>query len=141
MTNLHGKVALVTGSTKGIGHAIAAELVGADARVIIHGRHMEQVRHVGDELRAYGGVTGDLGKAEGCEEVMQQLAHLDPVEILINNAGIFSVEDFFQISDDEWLRYFQINVLSAVRLCRSLIPHMLKIGSGRVINVASEAGV
>ena len=60
---------------------------------------------------------------------------------MINNAGIFSVEDFFEIDDDEWLRYFQVNVLSAVRLCRALMPAMLERGWGRVINVASEAGI
>ena len=141
MAGLEQKVTLVTGSTKGIGHAIASAFVEQGARVIVHGRDAEQVRHVSEELGAHAGVQGDLGTADGCNAVVAQLAGLAPVEILINNAGIFGVQDFFAIDDEEWLRYYQTNVLSAVRLCRALMPPMIEKGWGRLINVASEAGV
>lgn len=141
MTDLTGSVALVTGSTKGIGFAIAKSYIEARARVIVHGRDPAQAQTVCDELGGYASVAGDLGTKQGCEEVLHQLAEFDDVEILVNNAGIFSVEDFFAIDDEEWLRYLQTNVLSAVRMCRALMSPMLKKGRGRVINVASEAGV
>ena len=141
MTNLTQKVTLVTGSTKGIGHAIASAFIEQGARVVVHGRRSDEVRQICEELGAYAAVIGDLGTEAGCKEVLDQLARLDDVEILINNAGIFSVEDFFAIDDEEWLRYYQVNVLSAVRLCRALMPSMLEHGRGRVINVASEAGI
>lgn len=141
MTNLAESVTLVTGSTKGIGYAIAEAFIRASARVIVHGRDADQARTAREELGAYASVAGDLGTSVGCQDVLQQLDGLDEVETLINNAGIFSVEDFFAIDDDEWLRYYQTNVLSAVRLCRALMSPMLKKGKGCVINVASEAGV
>jgi NAD(P)-dependent dehydrogenase (short-subunit alcohol dehydrogenase family) len=73
--------------------------------------------------------------------VIEQLGNLEPVGILVNNAGIFGAEDFFQISDEEWLRYFQVNIMSSVRLCRALMPSMLANNWGRIINVASEAAI
>lgn len=141
MTNLAQSVTLVTGSTKGIGYAIAEAFTQQGARVILHGRDPVQGRKACEELCAYASVAGDLSTSTGCQEVLDQLAELDEVEILINNAGIFSVEDFFDIDDDEWLRYYQTNVLSAVRLSRALMSTMLKKDKGCVINVSSEAGV
>lgn len=141
MTDLAGTVTLVTGSTKGIGYAIARSFVRAGARVIIHGRDPDQGKTACNELGAYASVAGDLGAESGCQEVLDQLSDLDEVEILVNNAGIFSVEDFFAIDDAEWLRYYQVNVLSAVRMCRALMSPMLKRGRGCVINVSSEAGI
>jgi len=141
MTSLTQSVTLVTGSTKGIGCAIAEAFTQQGARVIVHGRDPAQARNVCQEIGAYASVAGDLGTNTGCQDIFDQLAELDEVEILINNAGIFGVEDFFDIDDEEWLRYFQTNVLSAVRLCRALMSPMLKKGKGCVINLASEAGV
>jgi len=141
MADLTRSVTLVTGSTKGIGYAIAESFTREGARVIVHGRDPVQGQTACKELGAYASVAGDLGTQTGCQEVLDQLAEFDDVEILINNAGIFSVEDFFAIDDEEWLRYYQTNVLSAVRLCRALMSPMLKKGRGRVINVASEAGI
>jgi NAD(P)-dependent dehydrogenase (short-subunit alcohol dehydrogenase family) len=141
MSNLAQTVTLVTGSTKGIGYAIAEAFTQQGARVILHGRDPVQGRKACEELGAYASVAGDLSTGAGCQGVIDQLAELDEVEILINNAGIFSVEDFFEIDDDEWLRYYQTNVLSAVRLSRALMSSMLKRGRGSVINISSEAGV
>lgn len=141
MADLNRRVTLVTGSTKGIGYAIAQTFQKAGARVIVHGRNPEQVAQVAQDIGAYAGVDGDLSKADGTQRVLDQLASLDAVEVLINNAGIFSVEDFFKVDDDEWLRYFQVNVMSTIRLCRALMPGMLESGRGRIINLASEAGI
>ena len=141
MEALDDRVVLVTGSTKGIGHAIATAFMKRGARVIVHGRDMDSADRIRSELGTYASVAGDLSTTEGCQPVLEQLAQYDPVEILINNAGIFSVEDFFAIDDAEWLRYLQTNVLSAVRLCRALMPNMLKNNTGPIINVASEAGI
>lgn len=141
MAGLKQRATLVTGSTKGIGQAIASAFIKRDARVIVHGRDAEHVQRAAEQLGAYAGVAGDLSTADGCQNVVEQMSDLAAVEILINNAGIFSVQDFFAIDDEEWLRYYQTNVLSAVRLCRALMPTMLEHGWGRLINIASEAGV
>ena len=141
MTTLESRIALVTGSTKGIGYEIAAALIEQGARVIVHGRDPDATRAVCATLGAHGAVAGDLGDAAGTAAVLSQLEEFGPVDVLINNAGIFSVQDFFEIDDDEWLRYFQTNVLSVVRLSRALLSGMLERGFGRVINVASEAGI
>lgn len=141
MSELKDKLTLVTGSTKGIGKAIAEAFVGRQARVVVHGRDHDEVKQLSESIGAYSSVNGDLGTAEGCESVIAQLQSLGPVEILVNNAGIFGVEDFFKIDDEEWLRYFQVNVMSVVRLCRALLPPMLENNWGKVINVASEAAI
>lgn len=141
MLDLTQKVVLVTGSTKGIGRAIAQAFVEVGARVVVHGRDSGQVKQSQEALEAYAGVSGELGSDNGFRQVLDQLGKLDSVDVLINNAGIFGVENFFAIDDDEWLRYFQTNVLSAVRLCRDLMPNMLERKYGRIINVASEAGI
>jgi NAD(P)-dependent dehydrogenase (short-subunit alcohol dehydrogenase family) len=141
MSELKDKLTLVTGSTKGIGKAIAEALIDQGARVVVHGRDRHEVKQLGDSIGAYASVDGDLGTASGCDNVLEQLNNLGPVEILINNAGIFGVHDFFEIDDEEWLRYFQVNIMSAVRLCRALLPSMLENDWGRIINVASEAAI
>lgn len=141
MSEIKGKLTFVTGSTKGIGKAIAAAFVDRQARVVVHGRDRDEAKQIGESIGAFSSIDGDLGTAAGCEHVIRQLEKLGPVEILVNNAGIFGVQDFFQIDDEEWLRYFQVNVMSAVRLCRELLPSMLESNWGRVINVASEAAI
>ena len=141
MSILAQRIILVTGSTKGIGEAIAKEFASNQARVVVHGRNPEEVEAVKNSVGAYSSVCGDLGTAQGCADVIEQLAKLEPVDVLVNNAGIFGPEDFFQISDEEWLRYFQVNIMSSVRLCRALMPAMLDRNWGRIINVASEAAI
>ena len=141
MAALEGKLTLVTGSTKGIGKAIAEAFVGQGARVVVHGRKSDEATQLGEAIGAHSSVSGDLGTSAGCDAVIEQLSKLGAVDILINNAGIFGVQDCFQIDDEEWLRYFQVNIMSAVRLSRALLPSMLKNDWGRVINVASEAAI
>ncbi len=141
MNVLNDRITLVTGSTKGIGRAVAAALVECGARVVVHGRDEAASEGARADLGAFAAVHGDLSSAEGAARVLTRLGELDPVEVLVNNAGIFGTEDFFRIPDEEWMRYHQTNVLSAVRLCRALLPGMLERDWGRIINVASEAGV
>ena len=141
MPDLTNKITLVTGSTKGIGKAIAEAFIDKGSRVIIHGRNRAEIEKVRASIGAFACVDGDLGTSEGCDSVVEQLASLGQVEVLVNNAGIFGVEDFFEIADEEWLRYFQVNVMSTVRLCKALMPSMLANDYGRIINVSSEAAI
>ena len=141
MSAIKGRLTLVTGSTKGIGKAIAEAFVVAGAKLVVHGRASEEAAQVAQAIGAHSSVYGDLGSAAGCDTVLAQVRQLGEVEILINNAGIFGVQNFFEIDDEEWLRYFQVNIMSAVRLGRALMPAMLKSNWGRVINVASEAAI
>ncbi|MBF0815226.1 SDR family oxidoreductase [Microbacterium paludicola] len=142
--DLTGKTALVTGSTQGIGRAIAATLADAGARVAINGRRAESVadtiRELQDEAdgRDLVAVPGDVADAADAETV---LAAAGDVDILINNLGIFGAEPALEIGDDEWRRYFEVNVLAAVRLIRETLPGMTGRGWGRILNIASDSAV
>ena len=107
----------------------------------MHSRSESGAIQARDEIKASEAVWGDLAIAEGANQVLEQLETFAPIEILINNAGIFSVEDFFKLEDEAWLQYYQTNVMSMVRLCRALMPGMLERDSGTIINVASEAAI
>jgi len=140
MNDITGKIALITGSTKGIGRAIAEAFIKAGAQVIVHGRNAVEVEKVRSEISAEYGTAADLSSAEGCNSLIEQVQKIGPVEILINNTGIFGVNDFFESSDEEWENYYQVNVMSAVRLCREFMKPMLDNNSGTIINISSEAG-
>lgn len=140
---LKGKLALVSGSTAGIGLAIATALAREGARVIVNGRTQPAVdkaaagikSETGNELL---GFAGDLSKAA----VAEDLARRHPgVEILVNNLGIFEPKPFLQIPDADWERFFNVNVLSGVRLSRLYLPAMLKANWGRIVFISSESGV
>jgi NAD(P)-dependent dehydrogenase (short-subunit alcohol dehydrogenase family) len=142
--DLSGKTALVTGSTSGIGHAIAKGLAGAGADVVINGRTQAKVDAA---LAAIGkatpgakvrGVTADVSTATGCQNLA---AALPDVDILINNAGIFEPKDFLDIPDDDWSRFFEVNVMSGVRLSRAYLPGMLKRNWGRIVFISSESAL
>jgi len=140
---LRGKRALVTGSTQGIGFAIAQGLAREGAAVVINGRSeakvSEAAKRIGAETKAsVTGIAGDVGSAA---EVNRLLAQLGPVDILINNAGIFEPKPFLEIPDSDWIRFFEVNVMSGVRLSRALLPHMLKQNWGRIIFISSESGL
>jgi NAD(P)-dependent dehydrogenase (short-subunit alcohol dehydrogenase family) len=140
---LRGKRALVTGSTAGIGYAIAKCLAQEGAEVVVNGRTVakvnDAVKRIAKETK--GTVTGIAGDVGSAAEVHRLLAKLGPVDILINNAGIFEPKPFLDIPDSEWIRFFEVNVMSGVRLSRALLPHMLKQNWGRIIFISSESGL
>ncbi|HEX4583465.1 MAG TPA: SDR family NAD(P)-dependent oxidoreductase [Burkholderiaceae bacterium] len=142
--DLAGKTALVTGSSAGIGRAIARGLAAAGARVFINGRHESTVQAAVQALRTelpaanVQGVAADVGTAPGCAALARAIADVD---ILVNNAGIFEPKDFFEIPDADWTRFFEINVMSGVRLSRTYMPGMLKRNWGRIVFISSESGL
>src|SRR5437588_5437414 len=135
---LHGKRALVTGSTAGIGLAIAEALTKEGASVIVNGRTKERVESAVKKIGADHGVAADLGTETGAREV---IARFPQVDILVNNLGIFEPKPFEQITDDDWRRFFEINVLSGVRLSRHYIGPMKQRNWGRIVFISSESGL
>jgi NAD(P)-dependent dehydrogenase (short-subunit alcohol dehydrogenase family) len=141
---LKGKLALVTGSTLGIGRAIAETLAAEGARVIVNGRKDGAVKAAVTALSRHGeahGIVADLMTAEGAKTVADGAARIGEVDILVNNVGYFEVKAFTDITDQEWLDMFELNVMSGVRLTRVLFPGMLKRNWGRVVFIASEQSV
>ncbi|MFO1512775.1 MAG: SDR family oxidoreductase [Verrucomicrobiota bacterium] len=136
---LENKTALVTGSTKGIGFAIARALAAEGASVIVNGRSADSARAAAQKIghRACG-IAADVSTAAGCAELVKQLPKVD---ILVNNAGIFEPKPFAEIPDADWERFYQVNVMSGVRLTRAYLPGMLERNWGRVIFISSESGV
>lgn len=138
---LQGKRALVTGSTAGIGFAIAAALLAEGASVIVNGRTEAGVQKALRRLEGDGKVTGiaaDVATKEGVDRVVQLLPEVD---ILVNNMGIFDPKPFEQIPDADWFRFFETNVMSGVRLSRAYIGAMKQKNWGRVIFISSESGI
>ncbi len=140
---LTGKLALVTGSTAGIGYAIADALVREGARVIVNGRSPESVDAAVSRLNAISpksasGFPGDMSTTAAAGEVARRFPS---VEILVNNLGIFEPKAFEEITDAEWERFFQVNVLSGIRLVRLFLPAMKRANWGRIIFISSESGV
>lgn len=133
--DLTNKTALITGSTKGIGHATAIAFRDAGASVILHGRNADEVTAHAEKLGVRG-VTADLGTAAGCTALVDGAGEVD---ILINNAGIFAPRDFFETDDAEWDRHWQVNVMSAMRLSRAFAPGMVQRGWGRIVMLGSES--
>ncbi|MFO0580450.1 MAG: SDR family oxidoreductase [Polyangia bacterium] len=141
---LKGKTALVTGSTAGIGYAIAAGLCAEGAAVIVNGRSQQRVNEAVARLGAshpgvnVAGVAADVGSAAGIESLCREVGAID---ILVNNAGIFEPKPFLEIPDADWLRFFEVNVMSGVRLTRAYLPGMLERKWGRVLFISSESGL
>jgi NAD(P)-dependent dehydrogenase (short-subunit alcohol dehydrogenase family) len=142
--DLANKTAIVTGSTAGIGFAIAKGLAAAGAVTMINGRQQVSVDKAVAAIKdaVFGatvrGVAADLGTAEGCEALVSAEPDAD---ILINNVGIFGPQDFFDIPDSEWTRFFEINVMSGVRLSRAYLRGMLRRDWGRIVFVSSESAL
>ena len=141
---LTGKTALVTGSTAGIGLAIAEALAAEGASVIVNGRTRQRVDAAVSQLRDKklpGKITGlaaDLGSAAGVRDTIKNLPHVD---ILVNNVGIFEPKPFTEIPDEDWFRFFEVNVMSGVRLSRHYLPQMLEQNWGRIVFVSSESAL
>jgi NAD(P)-dependent dehydrogenase (short-subunit alcohol dehydrogenase family) len=142
--DLTGKTALVTGSTGGIGFAIAKGLAGSGAAILVNGRKADRVEAAVARLKAavpgatFTAAPGDVSTAEGCQAAIAPAAQID---ILVNNAATFEPKDFFEIPDADWMHYFETNVLSGIRLSRMLMPNMLKRDWGRVVFISSESAV
>jgi NAD(P)-dependent dehydrogenase (short-subunit alcohol dehydrogenase family) len=141
---LSGKTALVTGSTAGIGHAIAKGLAATGAEVVVNGRTQGKVDAAvaaiakavpGSKVK---GVAADVSTAAGCKALV---AALPEVDILINNAGIFEPKGFFDIPDEDWSRFFDVNVMSGIRLSRAYMQGMLKRNWGRIVFISSESAL
>jgi NAD(P)-dependent dehydrogenase (short-subunit alcohol dehydrogenase family) len=141
---LTNKIALVTGSTAGIGLAIARRLAAEGAEVILTGRTEARISEARAAILAetpaaqVRGVAVDFGKAE---EVNNLLREVPTVDILVNNVGIFDPKPFVEIPDEDWVRFFEVNVLSGVRLSRQYFPLMLKQNWGRILFISSESGL
>ena len=141
---LADKKAFISGSTAGIGYAIAERFLKEGAEVIINGRSQESVDAAVQTLKSstgnekVSGVPADFSKVA---EVNQLLEAIPEVDILINNAGIFEPKAFTEIPDEDWFRFFEINVMSGVRLARHYFPKMLEKNWGRIIFISSESGV
>lgn len=141
---LNGKRAFVSGSTQGIGFAVARALAADGAAVVLNGRSVDRVDDAVGRLRALvptadvSGIAADFAHPGQVRELMGRLGEVD---VLVNNVGIFEVKAFEDISDDDWQRYLEVNLMSAVRLSRHALPAMLAAGWGRIIFVSSESGV
>jgi NAD(P)-dependent dehydrogenase (short-subunit alcohol dehydrogenase family) len=141
---LGDKLALVTGSTKGIGFAIASALAAEGARVIVNGRSegsvaaaLERIRETDPGARLEG-FAGDLSSAMAASDLLWRIPEVD---ILVNNLGIFEPKAFEEISDEDWQRFFDVNVLSGVRLSRAYLPGMKRRNWGRIVFISSESGI
>ncbi|OWY27032.1 SDR family NAD(P)-dependent oxidoreductase [Herbaspirillum robiniae] len=140
---LEGKLALVSGSTAGIGYAIASTLAREGATVIVNGRTQASVDEAVERIRAETGgqaqgYAGDLSRAEAANEVVRRYPGIN---ILVNNLGIFEPKAFEDIPDEDWLRFFDVNVLSGVRLARLVLPEMKRGNWGRIVFISSESAV
>lgn len=141
---LRGKTAFVSGSTQGIGRAVASRLAAEGARVVVNGRDAETVDAVATELRLahpgapHSGIAADFADPTSVETLV---AELGDVDILVNNVGLFGLGSFESTTDEEWDHYLEVNLMSGVRLSRHVLPGMLERGWGRVLFVSSESGV
>ena len=141
---LKGKTAFISGSTQGIGFAIAQKLLEEGATVVINGRTESRIKEAIEKLNQLvpdanvSGISADFSKVDEINELLKNLPEID---ILINNAGIFEPKPFTEITDEDWFRFFEVNVMSGVRLSRYLFPKMIAKDWGRIIFISSESAV
>ncbi len=141
---ISGKTALITGSTQGIGFATAKKLCEEGVNVIINGRNEHKVNNAVTKLKSLfnnvsiTGITADLKDNNGCNELISKVRHID---ILINNLGIFEPKEFKDITENEWLHMFNVNVMSGVRLAQHYLYRMIEQNWGRIIFITSESAI
>jgi NAD(P)-dependent dehydrogenase (short-subunit alcohol dehydrogenase family) len=137
---LGGRIALVTGGGKGIGEACARALAGAGARVVVTGRSQAELDRVAKDT---GGVAlrADLADRADTDRMLAELARVGRVDVLVNNAGIAESAPLAEVTDAQWDRILELNATATFRLCRALVPAMVAAGWGRIVNIASNAGV
>ena len=139
--NLKGKTAFISGSTKGIGFAIAKLLLQEEVKVIINGRSNESIEAAKTELLSeipngvVSGLACDFSDSHGVRKLLKALPEVD---LLINNVGIFKPASFYESEDEDWLHQFEVNVMSGIRLSRQILPQMIESGWGRIIFISSE---
>ena len=145
---LSGHLALVTGSSQGIGHAVAEHLAGEGARVVVNGRDAKRTHDAAGAIRARApkgveviAVPADVSTEAGCKELISRVDAVGPLDILVNNAGVYEVRPFAEITDAQWLGIFQTNVMSGIRLSRHWLPAMLKRDRGRIVFISSESAL
>lgn len=141
---LKNKKALVTGSTAGIGYAIAKSLATENAEVYVNGRTDERVKKAVDSIKAETGnqnVHGLIADFSKVNQVNELIIQLPEVDILVNNVGIFEPKSFKEISDADWFKFFEVNVLSGIRLSRAYFDRMLAKNWGRIIFISSESAI
>jgi NAD(P)-dependent dehydrogenase (short-subunit alcohol dehydrogenase family) len=143
---LSGKTCIVTGSTAGIGKGIAKKFLQEGGFVFINGRNATNLQNVLTEFQNEGltnvhGIVADISTKEGCETFFTEIETAGrPIDVLVNNMGIFETSNFFDITDERWEQYFNVNVMSTVRFCRQYLQQMLSRNQGHVIIVSSECG-
>jgi NAD(P)-dependent dehydrogenase (short-subunit alcohol dehydrogenase family) len=141
---LNGKIALITGSTAGIGFAIAESLAREGAYVYLNGRTQARIDAAISEVRSkvpgaqVDGIAGNLSNAAGAQTLIEKLPVVD---VLVNNVGIFEPKPFLEITDEDWYRFFEVNVMSGVRLSRHYLAGMVQKKWGRILFISSESGV
>lgn len=141
---LTGKRVFVSGSTQGIGYAVAASRAAEGASVVLNGRSKHRVDDAVERLRASGSgseVSGFVADFTDPQQVQALLEELGTVDVLVNNVGLFDLAPFAEIEDQDWMRYFEVNVMSGVRLSRHLLDAMLEKGWGRIIFIGTESAV
>ena len=144
---LANKVALISGSSQGIGSAVAAALAAEGCRVVVTARNVRQLAETAEAIRQAGGmvhaVVGDATRGEDIEQVVAEtVSHFGSLHILVNNVGgVGSFAPFHELTDEDWHRVLELNVMSAVRFTRAALPHMRRQQWGRIINISSESGI
>lgn len=141
---LRGKRAFISGSSQGIGYAVASALAAEGVDVVINGRdegRVEAAVRVLALAHPEATVSGIVADFSDPSQVARLTKRLGDVDVLVNNVGLFGLADFAEIADEDWARYFEVNVMSGVRLCRALLPGMRERGWGRIVFVSSESGV
>jgi len=137
-----GKVVVITGGNDGIGKAIAKAFADEGAIVAISGRNEEKVENAAKEIGGSAhGVVADATTPEGVAAIVKAATAFGPIEYLVNNIGIFASENFFEIDDERWQEFFDVNIMGSVRMCRTVLKEMLARDSGSIVFISSDAGI